>query len=193
MKLEKDIATWEGILTSAECKELIDHYHKLEELNLSYKRLDLRDGFSHEKKDEATFILENNSIKLLTNSNILRKFFERLWACYGEYTDQYSLLKEIPNLSIRSAKIQKTFPGEGYHRWHFESDTAERSTRICVWAIYLNTVETGGETEYLYQHLRLPAIEGNLVIWPAGYTHVHRGNPPLSGVKYLLTGWIELT
>jgi hypothetical protein len=63
--------------------------------------------------------------------------------------------------------------------------------RICSWGVYLNTVEQGGETEFLYQSLRIPAVEGNLVIWPAGYTHVHRGNPPLSGEKYLLTGWIE--
>lgn len=88
-------------------------------------------------------------------------------------------------------KIQKTLPSEGYHVWHFESDTIDHASRIITWGLYLNTVEQGGETEFLYQSLRIPAIEGTLVMWPATYTHVHRGNPPLSGEKYLLTGWIE--
>jgi hypothetical protein len=55
----------------------------------------------------------------------------------------------------------------------------------------LNTVEQGGETEWLYQGVRIPATQGTLVVWPAGYTHAHRGNPPLSGEKFLLTGWVE--
>ena len=191
MKLEKEIAVWDGILTHDECQSFIDYYLKLEELNLSYRRIDLREGISHEKQDKAAFILEENSLRIIPNASLYRKFFERLWGCFEEYSTHFSLLKEIPNLSIRSAKMQKTLPGEGYHRWHFESDTIERSTRVCAWAIYLNTVESGGETEYLYQHMRISAVEGTLVIWPAGYTHAHRGNPPLNGEKYLLTGWIE--
>lgn len=25
----------------------------------------------------------------------------------------------------------------------------------------------------------------------AGFTHTHRGNPPISGTKYIITGWVE--
>ena len=82
-------------------------------------------------------------------------------------------------------------PGEGYHQWHYEADAIERSARIAAWGLYLNTVEQGGETEWLYQSIRQPAVQGTLAIWPAGFTHAHRGNPPLSGEKYLLTGWVE--
>ena len=28
-------------------------------------------------------------------------------------------------------------------------------------------------------------------MWPAHWTHIHRGNPPLSGEKYIATSWIE--
>ena len=73
----------------------------------------------------------------------------------------------------------------------FEADSLERAGRVLAWGLYLNNVEQGGETEFLYQQTRVPATEGTLVIWPASFTHTHRGNPPLSNVKYLLTGWVE--
>ena len=57
--------------------------------------------------------------------------------------------------------------------------------------LYLNTVEEGGETEFLYQSVRFKPVKNTLLIWPAGYTHTHRGNPPLSNEKYIVTGWVE--
>ena len=48
----------------------------------------------------------------------------------------------------------------------------------------------GGETEFIYQQKRFKAEKGTVLIWPAGYTHMHRGNPPLSN-KYIATGWYQ--
>ena len=36
---------------------------------------------------------------------------------------------------------------------------------------------------------RVPAVEGRLIIFPAGFTHTHRGNPPLGQEKIILTTW----
>ena len=33
---------------------------------------------------------------------------------------------------------------------------------------------------------------GKLLIWPAGFTHMHRGNPPLEGEKMYITGWFTV-
>jgi hypothetical protein len=38
---------------------------------------------------------------------------------------------------------------------------------------------------------RIKPIENRFVLWPAGMTHIHRGNPPLKGEKYIATGWVE--
>ena len=57
--------------------------------------------------------------------------------------------------------------------------------------LYLNYVDDGGETEFLYQHKRFKPEAGKLLIWPAPWTHLHRGNPPLKGEKYIITSWIE--
>ena len=65
------------------------------------------------------------------------------------------------------------------------------SIRILNFLCYLNTVDEGGETELLYYPKRIKAEAGKLLLMPAGYTHTHRGNPPLSNDKYILTGWVE--
>ena len=54
--------------------------------------------------------------------------------------------------------------------------------------VYLNDVEEDGETEFLYQELKLKPKKGRVVIWPGSFTHLHRGNPPRS-TKYIATGW----
>ena len=56
--------------------------------------------------------------------------------------------------------------------------------------IYLNDMPEGeAETEFLYQKKRVGPTRGTVVIWPAGMTHVHRGNPVYTQDKYILTGW----
>ena len=67
---------------------------------------------------------------------------------------------------------------------------ASSRNRFIVVSLYLNDVK-GGETEFLNQSLRVEAVKNRFVMFPATYTHIHRGNPPLSGTKYIITGWVE--
>ena len=57
--------------------------------------------------------------------------------------------------------------------------------------MYLNEGFEGGETEWLYQSRRETPKTGRVVIWPATFTHTHRGNPPLNGEKYIATSWFH--
>ena len=63
------------------------------------------------------------------------------------------------------------------------------ATRAFVVQLYLNDIEEGGETEFLYIGKRIPARAGRLIIFPAGFTHAHRGNPPLGQTKYICSSW----
>jgi hypothetical protein len=64
--------------------------------------------------------------------------------------------------------------------------------RAFVYSIYLNDVEEGGETEFLHFSKRVKPKKGRIAIWPAAFPYLHRGNPPLSGEKYILTSWMLL-
>ena len=62
--------------------------------------------------------------------------------------------------------------------------------RLMVYMTYLEVPKKGGETEFLHQSLRIDPVVGRTLIWPAGYTHMHRGLMPLDGEKMYITGWI---
>jgi hypothetical protein len=55
---------------------------------------------------------------------------------------------------------------------------------------YLNDVPNGG-TEFLYQNIKLPAIKGLTTIWPAYWTHTHKGQISKEHEKYIATGWFQ--
>jgi len=78
----------------------------------------------------------------------------------------------------------------GYHSWHCETSNLQVSHRALAYTLYLNDVPEGeGETEYLHQGYRHQPKMGDVVIWPAAFTHIHRGNPVYSVDKYIVTGW----
>ena len=95
-------------------------------------------------------------------------------------------------LSCFYYKIHKVKEGQGYHVWHYENDGQPKlNQRLLAWMSYLKVPEEGGETEFLHQSKRIEPVVGRTLIWPAYFTHMHRGNPPLKGEKYYITGWFE--
>ena len=57
--------------------------------------------------------------------------------------------------------------------------------------LYLNNVPDGG-TEFKYQNIITPAVKGNLIIWPADFTHTHKGVISKTKEKYIATGWFKM-
>ena len=73
-----------------------------------------------------------------------------------------------------------------YGSWHCETANYAMSRRIFVFLLYLNNVEEGGETEFLYAGVKTKPKKGTLVIHPAGFPYFHKGNMPTSDDKYIL-------
>ena len=61
-----------------------------------------------------------------------------------------------------------------------------------AWMIYLNTVTDEGGTYFDSYDKTLEAKEGRLVIWPAFFTHTHKGVVSKTQTKYIATGWFSL-
>lgn len=115
-----------------------------------------------------------------------------IWTGYDLFQEEYPIaLEKTDPHHIHAIKMQKTKPAQGFHAWHYETSSRNNANRILTFTVYLNDVEEGGETEFLYYSKRVKAEQGKVVIFPAGFTHLHRGNPPLSNNKYIATGWFE--
>lgn len=82
----------------------------------------------------------------------------------------------------------------GYPYWHCElyprDASAETLHRHLLWTLYLNDGFEEGETEFLFQQLKVKPRTGSLLIAPTAFTHTHRGNRPQNGDKFIATSWI---
>lgn len=190
MKEEQFIAVFEDSFNNKFCEDLINYFEVMNTKNMVWSR---NTTF---KTDRATSLntpeLPNMLLIDNFNSQIINEFNDIFWSTiWAKYVDKYSIINDMSQLAITGYKIQKTNPTEGYHVWHCENDSILHNRRVAVYVLYLNDIYEGGETEFLYQSIRVQPKVGTLVLFPASYTHVHRGNPPLKNSKYILTGWVE--
>jgi len=92
---------------------------------------------------------------------------------------------------IENFNIQKYEPGEAYYKYHCENTGPScEISRHLAFITYLNDVPgVGGETQFLYQDLKIKPKKGLTIIFPAHWTHTHKGIPSLRHQKYIATGW----
>jgi hypothetical protein len=174
------------------CQHLITEFNNLEKNSFGHNRQTTDRSSKHEKDDFQILInLRNHPLLPFNNKPTIDVFFDGLQQCYDTYTEKYSVLK---NQRIRGSavKMQRTSPGGGYHIWHGEQGNGESENRVLVYMLYLNTLqpENAGETEFLYHQKRYNPVENRMLIWPAAFTHAHRGNMVIGEeFKYIVTGW----
>jgi len=192
---ENFVLTVDNFFTQEECDAVVRAYNNCAQLGLTITRKKQSDNPSHKISDDQLYVSDlaasgYDMHHLAPFGLFTTKFWEH---AYPAYSEKYSILSTISHHTCRILKFQKTEIGEGYHTWHQEDDSPENMRRVLTFILYLNDVHEGGETEFLYYPKRVKAETGKLILWPAGFTHAHRGNPPLSNTKYILTGWIELS
>ncbi len=120
--------------------------------------------------------------------DIDRGLFSSLGMAVKEFRETYPYFKG-PFKDMGYA-IQRTNPGEHYH-WHIDGGSHEFSQRQLVAVWYLNDVPgPGGETEFLFQDVKIKPEQGKLLLFPPFWTHEHRGVTLQQGVKYIATTWV---
>ena len=175
-----------GSLPKEECQNLINNFEtkwvdRQEEALVGERRVD------HEEKRATEIFFNLDQERPPFNLNYLR-------SCTEEYKKKFPFLDALPPWTIYNmVKMQKYNPGEGYFALHCENHPmpGEKSflRRMLAWMIYLNDVKKGGYTEFPTQNKKFQPRRGDILIWPAYWTHPHRGITSKTETKYILTGW----
>lgn len=180
------IGIYEDAMSKKRCQEVIDKM----EFHMSTLPAEIRNGkdqFPEAENGRKDYQIFANKIF----GGISQDINQVLDVCIKAYADEFFILKDIGKITSDEIKLQKTPPRGGYHVWHCEHGPGRaHEGRVLAWTLYLNDIPDGeGETEFLWQGVRVKPKTGTVCIFPAAFTHTHRGNPVYSCDKYIATGW----
>ena len=171
------------------CDGTIDYYHSQKdnwvdgEVGIGDVNIKIDTDF---KKCKELYVWPNEFEKIIP-------YIFNLSECLNLYKKRYPYSDDVNSYSLKSnvIKIQHYGPGDGFYKWHAEN-VGEGNTlyRHLAFMTYLNTLDNAG-TEFFHQKTTTPCEKGLTIIWPAGWTHTHRGVTNYEGEKTIITGWFS--
>lgn len=180
------IKEYKNVLEINTCEIIIDKFEKDEnkvrgvtssgvsDIKITY---DLHSDKWHGEEWNNIYILLKDAL----HSHII-KYYEELGNLFSPYR----------HTQDSGFQIQRYIKNQGIYKYHDDFYVDRRGFRTLTYIFYLNDIEDGGETEF-YNGKKINPTKGTLVIFPALWTYLHRGNMPISNDKYIVTGWIYST
>ena len=188
--IDQFIGAFPVAVSDSFCSELVGWFNAIVEQGLTFSSLNVvqSDGplpgiF---RKDELVQVPNMLPAACFPNEALVLPLWRSIIECFNIYVAEYNL--QDRTLISNNFNVHRVRPAGGYHVWHHEHSAGE-PYRVLAWHLNLEAPEKGGETEFLHQSMRFEPKVGQLLIWPAGFTHKHRGNPPLDSHKTYVTGW----
>ncbi len=122
--------------------------------------------------------------------DVNNNLFRSLSLALREFGEAYPYFSKMERFGDKGYNLQRYQPGEYYH-WHVDGDNAALAQRQLVALWYLNDMQgKGGETEFLFQDVKITPKKGSLILFPPFWTHEHRAAMVGEGAKYIATTWI---
>jgi len=187
------IGIYDNAISSYNCKEIIKWFetefpHSKRRGTVMFKdgsgRIDTRVKSDWELDPYKTIFTNNTLVDIIIRDTLIK--YTPL------YRESYPCVDNIDPWNVCDVyNIQKYDPGDAYHGLHCENMNDATLYRVLAWMIYLNTVTDEGGTYFSSYDKTLEAKEGRLVIWPAHFTHQHKGVISKTQTKYIATGWFS--
>jgi len=159
-------------------------------------------GVHHWDDAKAEYVFLEGETKKSIDMAISPNAFDEPWGTYRKHLQEclnnYIQLYQSANHSERfdineNYNIQFYKKGEGFSKLHHENLGSSMNVyRHLVFMTYCDDVPNGG-THFEYQNLTVPCKKGLTVIWPAGFSHSHKGQITKEHEKMIVTGWYSFS
>ncbi len=177
---------YDDVLDKEFCQYIIDNF--LQEKNTHEGQTS--GGVNKQVKNTTDFHLKNNTSVIW--KDIDNKLYDALHICLQNYRNKYEAFRIFEKIDDTGFQVQRYVRQEGFYIYHNDFSADKEKYRILTFLFYLNDVEEGGETEFLYGKVKIKPKAGKCVLFPASWTFPHRALTPLSGDKFIVTGWLHL-
>lgn len=183
------IGSWD-LEDNSLCDELIMYFEKNP---TKHKKGVTQGGLNTETKKTTDISILPSELNL-SNNLIIKKYISSLFDCHKDYLIQWPFLSSLAQkLDIGSFNLQRYQAGDHFQQIHTERSSLDTLHRVLAWMTYLNDVDHGGSTYFQHYDIEVQPRKGLTLIWPAEWTHAHRGNLLHQGSKYIITGWMDFS
>ena len=175
--------------------DIIDDICVYREKN-KHKSVSGKKQFKNFSEEEAVNIKnsEDISISSIDETSPWREYRGCLQEFLKDYFLQYPEADEVARFNICESFNLQWYPkGGGYYKEHFENAGDSFNVhRHLVFMTYCADVPNAG-THFKYQDITTPCEKGLTLIWPATFTHPHKGQITEEHEKLIVTGWYNLS
>jgi len=182
LALKDFCAVIDGTMSPELCQQLIDLFEN---------NPDLHQRFDQNKTPNFTQLnfTQNSSI----NIDLHNKVIDHLIAAVKVYRNHVpETVFWKPGFAFEQVRIKKYLnDGNDLFDTHIDAASTDTMKRFFAFFWYLNDVEEGGETEFLNLDLKVTPKAGRLVMFPPFFLYPHKGHPPVSNNKYLLSTYLH--
>lgn len=178
--MERWIKTYPKIFSQDECEGMIEYFEEAKAHHKQTKTVGHRD------------FTELNLMDHSGKSNMNLEIYNRFKNISDRYKIDTSLHpKQWPHEHAWEAlRIKKYERNSGVFLDHVDVGDYESARRFLVFFVYLNDVTIGGETEFVSLDLQVSPESGKVLVFPATWEFVHRGNIPVDKDKYILGAYL---
>ena len=178
-----------GILSQQECDAVIDFFESNKERQFA-GTVGGKQRHAPKHKLDTELVVD---LRELIEDKKLEPVAKALYNACEEYCQIYPFLTKIQGWRVDNTfKIQRYNPNEAYFAEHCENNGSvdgNMERRLIALMVYLNTVTDGGQTHFPAQNISFSPKVGDVLMWPAYWTHPHHGIPSPTQSKYIITGW----